>query len=480
MSIEKDAGNASAKLLLRQDFDNDKDWDDMIDYIMDTFPDKYEDLEEDQIEKLNKRQIAVIILHNLLPNESAQIQPQMLARKWNQLQTQNKRKRENLDIIPFDRRTKEEQLLRTNPDRLPGCFKSNISSVFQGKFQVDSTLYGYSILLPSNEYSKLLARDVAFNTIAELQLDSNGGRIYARIQGSHQTMNNNLIFISSSLANMIPESSSNVFVKYCSGANPLTKIKFRFYGSDLDWNQQKEVLIPQIEQEFGLIPMVSLGELIMLPLGYTIRVEALYSNDMPVFVASLPLAFEERDISYEYEAETPDRVGCYLCGLKGKKKNNLLYCSKECTQIANLMICGNIECNNKATHKCSGCHGIAYCSKKCQYDSWTNTNISHKLVCGHYKRKYDDNGDEERNQRQRPDILPMQMLNRINNPRFIQHYIDQHGLQYIQQNIINAYDGVEGALNQSQLFWFLVQKQISKERIFQNGIDYRRMVLENN
>jgi len=146
---------------------------------------------------------------------------------------------------------------------------------------------------------------------------------------------------------------------------------------------------------------------------------------------------------------------------------------------ASMMICDG--CGKEATHKCSGCHSVAYCSEKCQKIGWIHN--YHKQVCGYGKRSYTDSDSDDvsptRRRTKSPSgyELPVVMQQQIFNTRFLKNYIDQHGLEYIKNNVVGATSGVEQALDNSNLFWFYVYKKIVDQRTYDTSINYRDWVM---
>ena len=128
------------------------------------------------------------------------------------------------------------------------------------------------------------------------------------------------------------------------------------------------------------------------------------------------------------------------------------------------------ECNSKATHVCSDCYNVAFCSEEC-----------HGLFVGD-KRKWnanDQRGDAQRDRRDEPADynLPAQLQNRLGNVNFLQTYIEDHGLDYIYENVLYSYNGFTGALNATNLFWFLVYKYKITTQAFVPHVNYRSLIV---
>jgi hypothetical protein len=255
----------------------------------------------------------------------------------------------------------------------------------------------------------------------------------------------------------------------------------RFYGTSEEFYAPD--IVPQVFiDELLRMPLVSRGQIIM----DVIRVQELYTTDgEEVFVAAIPSQREEREISFEFEPETPSNIGCNLCSLPiGNELSH--YCSAVCAQRASIMSCAT--CGHESHHVCSGCNAIGYCSAQCQHSDW---NQIHSQLCSieaGVKRLQldddDDDDDENRNvrRRERGVVLPTPMDMRMNNVRFLKAYIEQHGLDYIRQHVWAPSEaegpegGVEAALRENNLFWFLVRQYMQSREEFNPLVNYRDLL----
>lgn len=476
---DTDPGLAAARAIQFPRKLSNEDWNAMLDYLQDNFKKEYGDMEFDDLQKLNKRMVAEKILRHILKEDSPRIYASMLANKYIAFKNAKsldiqKRKREERDseIIAQNRRLREEGELKLGYRFLLGCeypprpTGTDIDNSIV-KYIVDPTIAGHAINIPAADYQVLIDKGMT-NLYAHLSIGNY--HVYARINGFHE--HNNMIHVSPKIDSLLPEAlNPQVLLRFCVGAAPLTRIELRFYGDKATWESDR-VVPKDFQKIIEEMPIVSRGQVFTNNLGYQMRVQALYSGDKEVFAAQLPATFVERDIAFKFEAETPDNIGCFLCS----NPTNALYCSSKCAHEASMMICDG--CGKEATHKCSGCHSASYCSEKCQKIGWITNH--HKLVCGNGKRGLtsDDDASPTRRRTSGPSgyDLPVVMQQQMYNTRFLQNYIEQHGLDYIRQFVFGATKGVEGALNHNNLFWFYVSKKIIADRKYDPSINYRDWV----
>lgn len=293
----KEAHKLAAELLVgkkRQLTEDESD--ELIDELMDLY-EEYEDWDNDDLEALNKRKVATLILEKVMKKSAAR--PQLLGMEYlrgDDDEQPAKRQRVVEPTRPSDREQVRKDL-SINTERLEGCsqgvsLRSNSYNIFVDFSLSESEQEQYIISIPQDEWRRFATLQV----FVELLNTMNGRRVYAKIDGGHARGADN-VYVSNAVYKLLigEESIRKVYIRTCSGAPRIKGIDFVAFGEiEYDANDVKDIV--------GLMPAISRGTELIINNGDTVLVaeKIIDENDDSIFIGELFRTFEDRDIIFGF------------------------------------------------------------------------------------------------------------------------------------------------------------------------------------
>lgn len=421
---------AANYLVSRTEIDED-DWNDMVDLYEEITK---QEVDLDEVDKLNKRQVAIVLLRPEFPDSVPDAQ---LGRAW--LDKHDKKVRKREEIQP-----ELDHMQKRQTDT--ASLQRNLNPVLPGASYTDTGSFLELRALPSigtyDEQIGIIVSEALFNhwvdlgsPIVELTSPS-GPRVYTRIldvSREEELMGTKQLML------LIP--AGPVTLRWCTGAPPLKQVLLTFFGTKEAFYSDSFKL-EQFTDLATQLPMLSRGlvlQSIHNKLGYQVRVDELRDVDgNPVFAAAMPVVGEERDIVFSPNYEEL----CNNCGIKTH------------------LVCGR-------------CAQTFYCSVQCQQIGWP----AHICNNGNKRGRDEEEEEDERDKRfhvMNPEHELSEMMRmRIQNDKFLQEWISHASVALVRDGVAQANHGLYGALNQSNRFWYLVVLRMAGKMAWDPRMNYK-------
>ncbi len=215
-----------------------------------------------------------------------------------------------------NKRKNKKEKLNKNKDNLIGCVTDpNLSiprnQIFEfrtaqnlGIKTTNGKQYYAAVVTVSQQLYQRIFSSVS-NPILELRTHRQD-RGYVRIEGTNHDNNENMIYVSPLVSQMLDFGTySHGYVRICVTMPEVKKVDFTYYGSKAALTNDMEKLLTGLPPIINAFSVLKLGMELLVPIDdkvVTVRVDKLYDNEKDsIFAGVIP--FGETDLPFDIEAD---------------------------------------------------------------------------------------------------------------------------------------------------------------------------------